>query len=59
MARFCSSLHPGALTAIGPVVNASNTRSGVNRRSASRLGARLSGPGLSWQVAHVRSKTIT
>ena len=48
-----------ALLTIAPVVSAASTRSGVNWRSASRLGARLSGPGLSRQMAHRRSNPIT
>jgi hypothetical protein len=48
-----------ALLTIAPVVSAAKTRSGVNWRSPSRLGARLSGPGLSWQIAHRRSNPRT
>src|SRR5262245_33813746 len=57
--RLSASVKFVALTAIDPVVSAARTRSGVNWRSASRLGARLSGPGLSWQIAHRRSNPIT
>src|SRR6476620_6323743 len=57
--RFSSSVILPAFVAIGPVVSAARTPSGVNWRSASRLGARLSGPGLSWQVAQCSSNPIT
>jgi hypothetical protein len=45
--RLSASLMFVALLTIAPVVSAAKTRSGVNWRSASRLGARLSGAGLS------------
>ena len=47
IALFCASFIPVARDVIEPVVSAASTRSGVSCRSASRLGARLSGPGLS------------
>ena len=57
--RFCGSVMFSAWLTIDPVVSAASTRSGAIWRSASRLGARLVGPGLSWHVAQRRSKPIT
>src|ERR1043166_3355425 len=53
IARRCASVSPVAFGAIDPVVSAIRIFSGETLRTASRLGARLSGDGVpTWHVTH-------
>ncbi len=55
IARFWPSDSDAAMGAMGPLVRARNTPSGLSRRRVARSGARVSG--WSWQEAQVRSNT--